>query len=213
MITALRCTVCIGGVLLIAGCNQRNGSSDTKHATVEQAVPAAQQAQNTPQIITESVVLLYSHETDAEGSVKMNEIASCAGVKFDGRWTPVGDQAVPMNRSSGVLGLAFEPGVQHHFTGKVCIPGPKLPYMEDATSNAAFKTILNKDEEYIAAHEGPVNFSGSATFASKDSVGKVFMVESDANSPLTLLVTRQGYRYHSGKGSIVTPDGHRYEFQ
>lgn len=210
--TALRYALCIGVSLLIVGCNQNSGSSDTKQAIAGQVAPATKPAESMPQTIVESAALLYSNETDAEGSVTMSEVPSCAGVKFDGRWTPLGGQAVPMNRSKGVLGFAFEPGVQHHFTGKVCIPAPKLLYMEDAKSNAAFKSIL-KDEKYIAAIEGLVEFSGSATFAPQDGVGKVFTVESDAATPLTLLVTRQGYRYQSGKGSVITPDGRRYDFR
>jgi hypothetical protein len=117
-----------------------------------------------------------------------------------------------MRSELGVLGLAFEPGVQHHFSGRVCIPMPSLPYMEDARANAAFHTVLVKDD-YVKAIDGPVEFSGSATFAPKDGVGKVFIVESNTSEPLLFVVTQQGYRHLSGKGSLVTPDGHRYEFQ
>ena len=192
---------------LVVACSQQDAplnAATGKVASTATEPPA-------PQLVAEVTSLLYSNDTEAKGSVEMSGIAACGGVKFSGRWTAAAGVAVP-TRDSGVLELAFEPGVQHHFRGKVCLPTAKLRYTEDATANASFKTVL-RGGRYVTAIDGSAEFSGTATFKPEDGAGKVFIVESDASAPLTLFVTRGGYRHQSGKGSLTTPAGRHYEFR
>ena len=197
-----------GMLALVAACSQQDAPL-TAAATGK--VASAANEPPAPQLVAEVTSLLYSNDTQAEGSVEMSGIAACGGVKYSGGWTALDGMAVPM-RDSGVLSLAFEPGVQHRFNGKVCLPAAQLPYTEDAKADASFKSVL-VGEKYVTVVDGPAKFSGTATFKPEDGAGKVFIVESDASAPLTLLVTREGYRHQSGKGSVTTPAGRRYEFR
>lgn len=161
------------------------------------------------QTVVEVADLLYAKDDGARGTVTMRGAGAC-GVNYSGSWKADEGKLVTPPEDPASFRVVFVPGVRHSYTGKVCLPGVGLRYADQIKLRGQGRTHVTGNA-YRMAYES-AEFSGSATFSEADGAGKVFVVESGNTEPLMLEVTALGYRHVSGHGTLLTPEGRRYQF-
>lgn len=83
--------------------------------------------------------------------------------------------------------------------------------LSPAGTNTSSATVLI-DDKYLAAVTNEYQFKATARYNESAQPDKLLVVDSDPAAPLVFLVTGNGYEYVSGRGSIKTPTGTRYEY-
>jgi hypothetical protein len=102
----------------------------------------------------------------------------------------------------------FHPGVRYKFANVVCIAADNTAHR--LTRNLALRGSMSIEEGRVIS-SGRMTASGSVAVTMDDGV-PVFEITSDATDPLILYLSRGGFIYASGKGTLVTPAGTRYAF-
>ena len=106
----------------------------------------------------------------------------------------------------------FHTGIKFTFIGNVCIPAMN----ENFTANYRTSTKPGKGatmgiEANKIVIKGPAIITGNISMAINDNAS-VFEIDSSKSDPLILLLTSNGFKYFSGKGTFKLPSGKLYEY-
>lgn len=201
----MRPTILVSVLTLLTAC-----SRDLPSGSV---APAATPAKPSPPIVlTEFREFLMTDVAAQGGELTFRDTEPpCQGVSYAGQWTGSEEQPVP-TANKPLFNHAFVPNVRHRFEGRVCMPVKlRTGMLEDAKSEASFKTVLINGK-YVTAANDLFPLSGSLLFGEQHRNGPHIVIVSDAANPLVFMVTPEGYRHEAGNGTVATPGGKNYTF-
>ncbi len=189
-----------------------HGAQPLIGAQVNPSTKTAKAPMRTNVVIREIVPMLKSRFIRAKGMITITTSngADCRKPSYSGKFEALSDPTpeLPVAVMHGPsIFLSFLPGVQHKFIGHVCWPGA------DSTL-----TGVNENSETGGDYRGdtvilvaPISIvEGSFVLKAQSPV---FEIKSDPSNPLVLLLTPQGYKRVSGKGTVRTPNGRVYDFR
>ena len=173
--------------------------------------PVAPKIANPSETVTEISTLIVSPKTKGSGVVTIiGKSSDCSPVEIQGS-VNVGHSY--RGSPSFSMGVVFLPGVNHQFTGHIC-----LPILASRVKVAEFKANVEypdgADVFSGGVISGPVSYRATASLANLDSVTKStsFQIDNEGSTPLVLQVTPEGYKYVSGAGTVMTPSGKRFRW-
>jgi hypothetical protein len=118
---------------------------------------------------------------------------------------------------------AFYPGVESSFVGHTCIPARITPFSGDSTGITGTKTdlpswpkdgnirFLNMRGRMFVQSDGPLLLGGSSTMSTAQGSAAVEFTAASTD-PFVFRVTKNGYQYISGSGTVKLPGGKVYRF-
>lgn len=153
-------------------------------------------------IVNDISNLVFHIDTDMNGTVSIFSTSiDCMKFKYKGSFEASG----PYKGSDNIYihHLGFYEGVKHKLEGKVCLPVDARAVFVDGKYNSGI-VIKNGERMY----GGTAETSGQIIVEN----GLVLEVNSNKDNPLVFMVTKDGYRYESGTGSVKTLGGLIREF-
>ncbi len=177
-------------------------SSPAKPTPLALALPA------TPGLVgSEDLLIKDASDGEYKGTISAaSTAADCRSMRFSIDVTHAGSQPQGMG-----FGL-FYPGITFRFGEHSCIPARATSF------NAAYNVSATPGPgagmglvEGKLVSSGPMLLSGSVSMAMSAS-GAVIDFESSLSDPLVFQLTKGGYQYVSGTGSVKLPSGKVYTF-
>jgi hypothetical protein len=202
-------------LLVLPALSQVNGpKSPPSAATPPKAsskTTTAKSAAVGPPLVTEINQLVLAEDAKGTGVVTITgQSDDCSEQKFAGKMD-VGPGYEQASGGAAFISLMFLPGVRHSYSGKACLPAADMNF-KIVDGNIHADTESNGRTEI-----GRMTVSGPAEITCTIGLdpanqAKAFQIRSTGAKPLVLEVTKRGYRYVSGSGTVQTPSGKRFNF-
>jgi len=156
----------------------------------------------------------YAAESAFKGTITVTAHDSdCRTLSFaiDVTWAGGGGQDLPLEPFA-----VFYPGITFRFVGDSCIPAKGTEFDADnrslsGTPMTDANIMLVGSGRKSLESDGPVNLTGSSVMDTSQGTAVVEFIASP-DSPLVFQLTRDGYQYISGSGTVKLPDGKIYAF-
>ncbi len=121
------------------------------------------------------------------------------------------DVDVSITSKKGVTDFElFYPGIEFEFTNDCCLPARKTPYTKRQSVQFEASGGMGFEEGELVSR-GPIEATGRISLV-VDKSKPVFEISTSLDEPLVLILTKRGFEYVSGRGSVKVPSGKLYEF-
>lgn len=106
----------------------------------------------------------------------------------------------------------FYPGIKFKFMGDICIPdkGESYNFRFHVRNEVAEGGSMGLVDGKLVT-TGPIKISGTIDMFSANDAS-VYKIQSISSEPLVLLLTKIGFKYISGKGTVTIPNGQKFDF-
>ncbi len=172
------------------------------------AAPSGEKVTDMPKLLSSpEVIIKDAGENEFQGTISVSAAeADSRSVKFN--------IDVTSNSNAGLSTDGFDifyPGIKFTFVGCSCIPANGTKYIADnhvsITAGAGGGMAL-VDGQLVST--GPMMVSGTVSIALTPDANVIEF--TSATDPLVFLLTKNGYQYISGTGTVKLPDGKIYKF-